>query len=60
MLYTGERELLVICRVAEQNLSFEVYSLKTQPDYGERTTEAILGPWKHIGPNIPLSQNSVK
>jgi len=40
--YTGERELLVICRIAEQKLSIEVYSLKLPLDYGAQTTEAIL------------------
>ena len=44
--YTRERELPVICRVAESKLSFEVHSLKLQLDYGARTTEAILGSWK--------------
>ena len=44
--YTRERELPVICRIAEQKLSFEVHSLKLQLDYGARTTEAILGSWK--------------
>jgi len=58
--YTRERELLVICRIAEQKLSFEVHSLKLQLDYGARTTEAILGSGKCIGPNILLSQNPVK
>jgi hypothetical protein len=58
--YTRERELPVICRVAESKLSFEVHSLKLQLDYGARTTEAILGFGKCIGPNILLSQNPVK
>ena len=40
--YTREQELPVICRIAEQKLSFEVHSLKLQLDYGARTTEAIL------------------
>jgi len=40
--YTSEQELLVICRITEQKLSFEVHSLKLQLDYGARTTEAIL------------------
>jgi len=44
--YTSERELPVICRIAEQELSFEVHSLKLQLDWGARTTEAILGAWK--------------
>jgi hypothetical protein len=43
---TRERELLAICRIAEQKLSFEVHSLKLQLYYGARTTEAILGSWK--------------
>jgi hypothetical protein len=38
--------LPVICRIAEQKLSFELRSLKLQLDYGARTTEAILGSWK--------------
>jgi hypothetical protein len=41
--YTSERELPVICIIAEQKLSSEVDSLKLQLDYGARTTEAILG-----------------
>jgi hypothetical protein len=41
--YRRERELPVICRIAEQNLSFEVHFLKLQLDYGARMTEAILG-----------------
>ena len=57
--YTGERELPLICRVAESKLSFEDHSLKLQLDYGARTTEAILGFGKCIGPNILLSQNPV-
>ena len=57
---TRERELPAICRIAEQKLSFEVHSLKLQLDYGARTTEAILGFGKCIGPNILLSQNPVK
>jgi len=32
--YTREQELPVICRIAEQKLSFEVHSLKLQFDYG--------------------------
>ena len=46
--YTSEWELPVICRVAEQKLSFEVHSLKVQLNYGARTTEAILesSKWK--------------
>jgi hypothetical protein len=43
---TRERELLAICRIAEQMLSVEIHSLKRQLDYGARTTEAILGSWK--------------
>jgi len=39
--YTGERELLVICRVAEQKLSFEVSSLTLQLVYGAWMTAAI-------------------
>ena len=58
--YTRERELPVICRIAEQKLSFEVHSLKVQLDYGARMTEAILGSGKCIGLNILLSQNPVK
>jgi len=53
--YTGEQELPVICRVAEQKLSFEAHSLKRQLNYGARTTGAILRSWKYIGPNILLS-----
>jgi len=44
--YTSERELPVICRIAEQKLSIEVHSLKLQLNYGAQMTEAILGPWK--------------
>jgi len=58
--YTGERELPVICRVAEQTLSIEVSYLPLQLDYGGRTREDILGSRKRIGPNIPVSQNPVK
>jgi len=58
--YTREQELPVICRVTESKLSFEVHSLKLQLDYGARTTEAISGFGKCIGPNILLSQNPVK
>jgi hypothetical protein len=32
--YTGEQELLVTSRVAEQNLSIKVHSFKLQLDYG--------------------------
>jgi hypothetical protein len=32
--YTSERDFPVICRIAEQKLSFEVHSLKLQLDYG--------------------------
>jgi len=32
--YTSEQDLPVICRIAEQKLSFEVHSLKQQLDYG--------------------------
>jgi hypothetical protein len=46
--YTRERELLVICRIAEQTLSFEVHSVKRQLNYGARTTDAILGCGKCI------------
>ena len=45
--YTSERELPVICRVAEQKLSFEVYAVKLQQDYGARTTVAVLRSWKY-------------
>jgi len=41
--YTSERNLPVICRIAEQKLSFEIDSLKLQLDDGARMTEAILG-----------------
>jgi len=58
--YTREWELPVICRVAESKMSFEVYSVKLQFDYGARTTEAILGSGKCIGLNILLNQNPVK
>jgi hypothetical protein len=58
--YTGEQELLVTFRVAEQNLSIKVHSFKLQLDYGARMTEYIQGSRKRIGLNIPLSQNSVK
>jgi len=44
--YTRDRELPVICRIAEQKLSIEVHSLKLQLDYGARTTEATIGSWK--------------
>jgi len=44
--YTSERELPVICRIAEPKLSFEVHRLKLQLDYGAQTTEAIVGSWK--------------
>jgi len=43
--YTNEWELPVICRIAEQKLSFEVHSRKLQLDDGARTTEAISGCW---------------
>jgi len=58
--YTSERELPVICRIAEQKLAFEVHSLKLQLDYGARTTEPILGSWKCLGLNIHLIQNPIK
>ena len=58
--YTREQELPVICRIAEQKLLCEVDSLKLQLDYEARTTEAILGSGKCIGPNILLSQIPVK
>ena len=58
--YTGEQELQVICRVADQKLSFEVHSLKLQFNYGAQTTEAILGSWTQIGVIIPRSRNSAK
>ena len=45
--YTRERELPVVCRIAEQKLSFEVHSLKLQLDYGARTTEAIVASCKY-------------
>jgi len=44
--YTSERDLLVICRIAEQKLSWDVHSLKLQLDYGAQTTEAVLESWK--------------
>jgi hypothetical protein len=44
--YTSVQELLVICRVAEQKLCFEMHSLKQQLDDGARTTKAISGSWK--------------
>ena len=44
--YTRECELPVICRIAEQKLSWEDHSLKLQLDYGVRMTEAIIGSWK--------------
>jgi hypothetical protein len=58
--YTRERELPVICRIAEQKLSFEVQSPKLQLDYGAPMTEAILGSWKwkvrtYISVKIQLS-----
>jgi len=58
--YTTERDLPVICRIAEQELPFEVHSLKLQLDYGARMTEAILGFWKwkvrtYISVKIQLS-----
>jgi len=58
--YTREQGLPVICRIAEQKLSFGVHSLKLQLDYGAQTTEAILGSGKCIVLNILLSQNPVK
>ena len=57
--YPGERELSVICRVAEQRLSFEISSFKLQLDFGAHTTEALVESWKHIGPNICFSQDPV-
>ena len=53
--YTGERELPVICRVAEQKLAFEVTTLKLQLDYGARMSEAILESSTCVGPKIPHS-----
>jgi len=44
--HTGERELLVVSRISEQMLSFEVQSLKLQLNYGAKMTETILGSWK--------------
>jgi hypothetical protein len=44
--FTSEWELTVICRIAEQKLSFEVYSLKLQLDYEAQMTEASLESWK--------------
>jgi hypothetical protein len=41
--YISERDLPVICRIAEQKLSIEVHSLKLQLDYGARMTEAGVG-----------------
>jgi hypothetical protein len=38
----SERDLPVICRIAEQIPTCEVRSLKLQLDYGARMTEAIL------------------
>ena len=58
--YTGQWELPVTCRVAEQKLSFEISSLKLQLDFVAQTIDAISGSWKHIGPNIHLSQNPGK
>jgi hypothetical protein len=44
--YTSERDLPVICRIADQKLSFEVHSLKLQLDHEDQITEAIIGCWK--------------
>jgi len=41
--YTSERQLPVICRCAEQKLSFEIHCLKLQLHYWAQTREAILG-----------------
>ena len=46
MRYRGERELPVICRIAEQKLSIEGHSCKLQLKYGALTTEATLGSGK--------------
>jgi hypothetical protein len=40
---TSERDLPVICLIAEQKLSCEVHSLKLQLNYGAGMAEAILG-----------------
>ena len=57
--YTGERELPVISRVAEQKLVFGISSRKLQLDFGARMKSAISESWKCRGPNIHLSQNPV-
>jgi hypothetical protein len=44
--HTSQWELLVICRIAEQKLSFEVHTVKLQLDYGVRTTDAMLASWE--------------
>jgi len=41
--YTSARDLPVICRIAEQKLSFEVHSLKQHLNCRAWTTETILG-----------------
>lgn len=38
----GEWELLVICRVTEQYLPFQILFLKMQLDYGAQMTEVSL------------------
>ena len=58
--YTSERDSPVICRIAEQKLSFEIHTLKQQLDYGARMTEAIWESWKckvrsHFLVNIQFS-----
>jgi hypothetical protein len=58
--YTSERELPVICTIAEQKLTFEVHSLKLQLHYAAWRTEAILASGKckvrtHILVKIQLS-----
>jgi hypothetical protein len=58
--YTKEQEMLVIGRIAEKKLSFEVHFLKLQLDDGARRTQAVLGSEKCIDMNILLCQNPVK
>jgi len=49
MWYTEERELPVICRVADWKQSFKVLSLRLQLDYEAQVGEAIIWLLKYIG-----------